>query len=89
MLLFQIGRQVQNQIEVNRREFLVTRLAAEFALAVEPVTSQTISTDTNGLDASEVKIPARDGEIPARNFSRCCDNPVFLVNSPSTVGATI
>lgn len=55
---------MQNQIGVNRREFLVTRLAAGFALAVEPVTSQTITTDTNGLDASEVKIPARDGEIP-------------------------
>ena len=55
---------MQNQIGVNRREFLVTELAAGFAVAVEPVTSQTITTDTNGLDASEVKIPVRDGKLP-------------------------
>jgi carboxymethylenebutenolidase len=52
------------ELDVNRREFLVTKLAAGFAAAVSPVTAQTITTDTSGLDASEVKIPARDGEIP-------------------------
>jgi carboxymethylenebutenolidase len=50
--------------EVNRREFLVTKLAAGFAAAVSPVTAETITTDTNGLDAGEVKIPVRDGEMP-------------------------
>lgn len=48
-----------------RREFLVTKLAAGFAMAVQPVTSQTITTDTTGLTAGEVKIPVNDGEIPA------------------------
>jgi carboxymethylenebutenolidase len=51
--------------EVNRREFLVTRLTAGFALAVQPVTAATITTDTTGLTAGEVKIPTADGEIPA------------------------
>lgn len=49
-----------------RREFVVTSLAAGFALAVRPVAAQTIiTTDTKGLVAGEVKIPVADGEIPA------------------------
>jgi carboxymethylenebutenolidase len=51
--------------EFTRREFVVTSLAAGFALAVQPVSAQTITTDTKGLDAGEVKIPVKDGEIPA------------------------
>lgn len=49
----------------NRREFVVTTLAAGFALAVQPVGAETITTDTTGLEAGEVKIPVNDGEIPA------------------------
>ena len=49
----------------NRREFLVTSLAAGFALAVQPAGAQTITTDTTGLVAGEVRIPVADGEIPA------------------------
>src|SRR5713226_10508136 len=51
--------------EFTRREFVVTTLAAGFALAVQPVTAQTITTDTKGLVAGEVKIPVEGGEIPA------------------------
>ena len=50
---------------VTRREFVVTTLAAGFALAVQPVSAQTITTDTDGLIAGEVKIPVTGGEIPA------------------------
>jgi len=49
----------------NRRQFLVTKLAAGFAMAVMPVSADTITTDTNGLVAGEVKIPTSDGTIPA------------------------
>lgn len=49
----------------NRREFIMTTLAAGFALAVQPISAQTIITDANGLVAGEVKIPVADGEIPA------------------------
>lgn len=49
----------------NRREFVVTSLAGGFALAVQPVSAQTITTDTEGLVAGEVKIPVSGGEIPA------------------------
>lgn len=51
--------------EFTRREFVVTTLAAGFALATQPVSAQTITTDANGLVAGEVKIPVAGGEIPA------------------------
>lgn len=49
----------------NRREFLVTKLATGFALAVCPIGAATITTGTEGLTAGEVKIPTSDGEFPA------------------------
>lgn len=52
--------------ELTRRGFVLTSLAAGFALAVQPVVGQTvITTDAEGLEAGEVKIPVADGEIPA------------------------
>jgi carboxymethylenebutenolidase len=52
--------------EFTRREFVMTMLATGFALAVRPVSAQTmIITDTTGLTAGEVKIPVRGGQIPA------------------------
>jgi len=51
--------------ELSRRGFVVTSLAAGFALAVQPVSAATITTDSSGLTAGEVKIPVQDGEIPA------------------------
>lgn len=44
---------------------MVGSLAAGFALAVMPVSAETITTDSNGLIAGEVKIPVEGGEIPA------------------------
>ena len=49
---------------LTRRGFVVTSLAAGFALAVQPVSAETIVTDSNGLTVGEVKIPVSDGEIP-------------------------
>ena len=51
--------------DFTRREFVVTSLAAGFALAAQPVSADTIKTDSTGLEAGEVKIPVPDGEIPA------------------------
>ncbi|MBI3802618.1 MAG: dienelactone hydrolase family protein [Nitrospirae bacterium] len=47
-----------------RREFVVTALAAGFALAVRPVFGEVLTTDTGGLTAGEVKIAVADGEMP-------------------------
>lgn len=51
--------------DVSRRNFVVTTLAAGFAMSVLPVSAETITTDTTGLEAGEVKIPVKDGTIPA------------------------
>jgi carboxymethylenebutenolidase len=47
----------------NRREFLMSKLAVGFALAVRPIGAQTITTDTKGLLAGEVQIPMADGKM--------------------------
>jgi carboxymethylenebutenolidase len=52
------------KVDFTRRGFVVTSLAAGFALAVQPVSAQTITTDTEGLEAGEVQIPVPDGHIP-------------------------
>jgi carboxymethylenebutenolidase len=51
--------------DFSRREFVMTTLATGFALAVQPVSAETITTDTAGLEAGEVKIPTADGTLPA------------------------
>src|ERR1700691_4485658 len=52
------------EIEWTRRGFIMSSLATGFALAVQPVSAQTITTDAQGLTAGEVRIPVKDGEIP-------------------------
>ena len=56
---------LEAKTSLTRREFVGTTLATGFALAVQPVSAQTITTDTKGLIADEVKIPVAGGEIPA------------------------
>ena len=44
----------------------MTTLANGFAAAVQPVAASTqITTDTQGITAGEVTIPAKDGDMPA------------------------
>jgi carboxymethylenebutenolidase len=64
-----------------RRGFIVTSLTAGFALAVQPVSAQTITTDTSGLEAGEVKIPAQGGDMPAYRAmpAKGSNFPVVLV----------
>src|SRR5215467_8937951 len=68
--------------EVTRRKFVVTSLSAGFALAVQPIQEgTTITTDATGLTAGEVKIPVKDGEIPAYRAmpAKGSNFPVVLV----------
>ena len=60
-------RSLSPKTDFSRREMIaVTGLAAGFAVAVQPIAAQTaISTDTNGLEAGEVKVRTSDGDIPA------------------------
>ena len=52
-------------VPTGRRGFVATSLTAGFALAVQPVSAQTITTSAEGLTAGEVKIPAEGGDMPA------------------------
>ena len=49
----------------SRRGFVMTSLVTGFALSAGPVSAQTITTDASGLVAGEVKVPTKDGEMPA------------------------
>lgn len=52
--------------DTTRRGFVTSTLAAGFALAVQPVSAETITTDAKGLEAGEVKIPVgKEDTIPA------------------------
>jgi carboxymethylenebutenolidase len=52
------------ETELTRREFVATTLSAGFALAGSSASAQTITTDTGGLLAGDVSIPAAGGAIP-------------------------
>jgi carboxymethylenebutenolidase len=58
-------RRIVHEHPISRRDFAVTTLAAGFALATQPVAAETITTDAKGLTAGEVKIPVKDGTVPA------------------------
>ena len=49
----------------SRRGFVMTSLVTGFAISMQPVSAQTITTDTAGLEAGEVKVKTKDGEMPA------------------------
>src|SRR5260221_6760160 len=49
----------------SRRGFVMPSLATGFALSAGPVSPKTITTDPPGMTAGEVKVPVKDGEIPA------------------------
>lgn len=55
---------VFSRVELNRRDMVVSSLAAGFALAVQPVSAATITTSSEGLTAGEVKIPVGEEAIP-------------------------
>jgi carboxymethylenebutenolidase len=60
------GEDILTGHNFTRREFMLTSLAAGFALAVQPVIAQTmITTDTTGLEAGEIKVSVSGGQIPA------------------------
>ncbi len=52
-------------VDPSRRRLLAGAIGGGFALAVEPVGADTITTSTTGLDAADVRISANGAEIPA------------------------
>ena len=68
--------------KLTRRKFIaISSLTAGFAIAVQPISAKAITTDLKGIIAGEVKIPVKDGTIPAYRarptFGK--DFPVILV----------
>lgn len=57
----------------------MTSLATGFALAVQPVSAETITTDSQGLEAGEVKVPVGDIEIPAYRAMPASGGPFPVV----------
>jgi len=74
-----VMRNLLSKTGFSRREFVVTALAAGFALAVRPVSAQTITTDAAGLSVGEVKIPVRDGQIPGYRAMPASGGPFPVV----------
>lgn len=67
------------ELPFTRRSFMVTALGAGFALAVQPTLAQSvITTDSNGLEAGEIKVPVKDGEMVAYHA-----RPVSRQGSPA------
>jgi carboxymethylenebutenolidase len=57
---------LQPPLRLDRRGFVKTSLGAGFAAAVLPVQAKTmIHTDAQGLTAGEIRIPTKDGDMPA------------------------
>lgn len=68
--------------KLTRREFIaVSGITAGFAIAVQPISAQVITTDSKGLIAGTVAIPVSDGTIPAYRASPAVGKnfPVILV----------
>jgi carboxymethylenebutenolidase len=54
-----------NRRAPTRRELIAGALGSGFALAVRPVSAETITTSADGLETADVRIPTSAGEIPA------------------------
>lgn len=65
--------------QLSRRAFLVGGITAGFALAVLPVSADTIITDSNGLTVGEVKIPVPGGSIPGYKAMPSSSGPFATV----------
>jgi carboxymethylenebutenolidase len=69
--------------DFTRRSFVQTTVGSGFAAAVLPVTAQTVKTDTEGLTAGVVDVPAGDITMPAYRAQPAgkTNLPVILVVS--------
>jgi carboxymethylenebutenolidase len=65
--------------ETNLRDRLTAWLPQGFARMVQPVAMSTITTDTQGLTAGEIKIDTRDGPVPAYRALPNKDGPFPLI----------
>jgi carboxymethylenebutenolidase len=65
--------------DASRRDFVAAAVAAGFALAVQPISAETITTDTEGLDAGMTKVPVGTETVPAYYARPKGDGPFPVV----------
>jgi len=65
--------------ETDLRDILAAWLPQGFARIVQPIAASTITTDTKGLVAGEVKIATRDGPVPAYRAAPGKDGPFPVI----------
>lgn len=64
---------------LSRRGFVMTSLVSGLTLATTRVEAQVIHTDTDGIEAAEVRIPAGDGPMPGYRAIPKGDGPFPIV----------
>ena len=64
---------------LTRREFIASTAVAGYALAVRPVSAETIATSADGLVAGDVRIPAGGREMPAYRAMPATGGPFATV----------
>src|SRR5450755_1007281 len=72
----------RSEFITSRRHVLMTTLSTGFALAVSPIAASALTTDSDELEAGEVKIPTSAGDVPgyrARPLKPKGKVPVILV----------
>jgi carboxymethylenebutenolidase len=67
------------RVEWTRREFMLNVLASGFAVAVQPVSAQTVVTDVKGLTAGEIEFSTPDRPIPAYHAMPATGGPFPIV----------
>ncbi len=67
------------KVDLSRRQFLAASAAAGFALAVLPVSADTIITGGEGLSAGDVEIPTADRSIPAYRAMPSSGGPFAVI----------
>ena len=67
------------RMDLTRRAMIVTSLATGFALAVQPVSAQTITTGSESLTAGEVRIATAGGDIPGYRAMPASGGPFPVV----------
>jgi carboxymethylenebutenolidase len=67
------------RVEWTRREFMLNVLASGFAVAVRPVSAQTVVTDVKGLTAGEIEFSTPDRPIPAYHAMPATGGPFPIV----------
>lgn len=73
-------KSLRPKINLSRRDVMAATLASSFAIATQPIAAETrITTDSEGLEAGEVRIPSAGIELPAYRAMPATGGPFPVV----------